>query len=155
MYPLVAWTYPSEGMSPAGLYSSSNPSGIKYDSSSIIANHCYPILGIFEPTIAGATAHYIVLGTTFGGPNPSPNIPVSNYINIVQAAGVQSSNLFPSWTCYDALFQIGSGVNDGFYPSSSLKPKNISTSLSNGIFGLEGTISFQKYFQSIAWAQGF
>ncbi|MGA2105525.1 MAG: hypothetical protein ABSG06_09070, partial [Methanoregula sp.] len=66
MYPLVAWTYPSESASPAGLYSASNPSGIQYSSSSILPNHCYPILGIFEPTISGSTAHYIVLGTTFG-----------------------------------------------------------------------------------------
>lgn len=157
MYPLVAWTYPSESASPAGLYNAtSNPSGIQYSSSSILPNHCYPILGIFEPTISGSTAHYIVLGTTFGGPNPNPNVPVNNFINIVQNANSQNGNNISSSTCYDALFQLGTAPSNGFYPyTASQKPRNINIPLSNGMFGLEGMTTFQKYFQAIAWAQGF
>jgi hypothetical protein len=143
-YPLVAWTYPSESQSPAGPYNGTT--GIKYDPSGIMADHCYPILGVYEPTINGQTAHYIILGTTFGCMNPSPNIPVPNYINLAPPAAT-------FWSCYDALFRIGSVAA---YPSSAaIRPNNISINLSNGIFGIEGMTTFQNYFAAIGWAQGY
>jgi hypothetical protein len=145
-YPLVAWTYTSEAQSPAGLYDAkANPTGIQYSPSSIMVDHCYPILGVYEPTISGATAHYIVLGTTFGRPNPDPNVPVPNYINIVQAPN------FPSWNCFDGLFPIGAAPS---YPPAG-RPSVIATNFTNGIFGIEGMTTFQKYFAAIGWAQGY
>jgi hypothetical protein len=150
-YSLVAWTYPSESQSPAGLYNATTGTGIKYDPSSIMADHCYPILGVFEATINGVIVQYIVLRTTFGGPDPSPNIPVQNYINLAQTPNPTNSSY------YDALFKIGTVSAAKSYPPVGQRPNQISIdlSLSDGIFGIEGTIAFKNYFAWIGWARGY
>jgi hypothetical protein len=151
-YPLVAWTYPSENASPAGLYNAiTNPNGIQYDPAGIIAGHCYPVLGVFS-TVNG---NYIALRTTFGVQNPNPNIPALNPPNLAVPPNPAS------WSCYDALFRIGAVAS--VYPSQLVPhPNNISINLSNGIFGIEGNsfgatglTTFQNYFAAIGWAQGF
>jgi hypothetical protein len=140
-FPLVAWTY----------FNGSQPAGIQYDASSILAGHCYAVLGVFD---APDGSHYIILRTTFGGREPSPDVPVPNSINLAEPPN------YTTWNCYDALFKMATVTGAIDYPKNAVQiPNYISINLANGIFGIEASIpcasgltTFQNYFAMIGWA---
>ncbi|MFZ0674390.1 hypothetical protein, partial [Methanoregula sp.] len=137
LYPLVAWTY----------LDGTQPAGVAYNNG-IIAGHCYAILGIMT---VGAS-NYIILRTTYGTGGIAVAAPNPNPLNL------QPLVVAPAMTCYDALFTIGALAP--FYPPTLLPhPNNIPINLTNGIFGIEASISctnnlttFQNYFSTIGWA---
>ncbi len=149
-FPLVAWTYPSETASPAGLYDqNTNLNGILY--TNIVAGHCYPILGVYS----SANGNYIVLRTTYGIQEPGSNPPTPNYPALALSPSPKSCSF------YDALFKIGTFIPTYYPPTVAVPPNNVSINLTNGVFGIDGSAivgktgltMFQNYFQSIAWTQ--
>lgn len=145
-YPLVAWTYADGGQ----------PSGVPYSASGILANHCYSVLGTLD--VSGL--HYIILGTTFGLTNPSPGIPSPNPLGL--AAFAEPATYSP-WSCYDALFRMTTIAGATAFPKTSATvPNKAVLNLSNGIFGVEASTlctnsltTFQNYFASVGWVQGY
>ncbi len=144
-YPLVAMTYASEDLSPAKKYDqNSNPNGIQYDSTTIVANHCYPVLGTFDSTDG---KHYIVFRTTFGLMDPARDFPVNNFLKLAQTPD-------STWKYNDAQFKFGTIAQ---YPTSAAVRISLSLDLAisgDAIFGLEEG-SFKNYFSMISWAQGY
>lgn len=144
-YPLVAMTYVSEDQSPAGRYDpNGNPGGIKFDPRTIMADHCYPVLGTFDAPDGG---HYIVLRTTFGLWDPDPDYPVKNFLKIVRSPN-------SSWSYLDAEFMLGKTPQ---YPANAVTKIALTLDLSDttdAIFGIEQG-AFINYFSTIGWAQGY
>ena len=148
-YPLVAWTYPSESASPAGLYNAkTNPSGIQYNNpSGIVANHCYPILGAFDSNNGSNGSSYIVLRTTYGVQDPNPNLAGAPPLTLARS---------PSsiWQWGEAEFPIGlTPQNPGNAATQYMPTRDLSLQ-TDAIFGLEQS-QFQKYFSYIGWAKGY
>jgi hypothetical protein len=137
-YPCVATTYASASLSP--IYNS-NPNAVNYGNTTIIPNHNYPVLGVFD---APNGLHYFILRTTFGS---NVNFPNPTFGSI--ATG--------TWTYYDAQFPLGTTTQ---YPATSSKKtmitinSNLSSATPNAVFGLEQG-AFVNYFSSIGWAQGY
>lgn len=144
-YPLVAMTYASEDLSPVKKYDrNSNPDGILYDSTTILANHCYPVLGTFD---SADGKHYIVFRTTFGLMDPARDFPASNFLKQAQTPN-------STWRYYDAQFKLGTTAQ---YPTSTAVKISLSLDLAitgDAIFGLEEGL-FKNYFSMISWAQGY
>jgi hypothetical protein len=129
-YPLVAWTYPS---------------GTQYDPYTLIADHCYAILGTYD---ASNGSSYIILRNTFGLPIPNKDYPLPSSLNVYTGG--------TNWAYNDAQFKIGSTpswpANNRSVLSGSL---NVALPSSYGIFAIEGTQAFKKYFATIGWAKGY
>lgn len=147
-YPCVATTYASAAQSP-------NPAAVTYSNTTIVPNHDYSILGVFD---APNGYHYLILRNTFGAnPNyPNPSFPNPIFGNVATGAW----SYYPTTNQpgpYDAMFPIGTTTQ---YPANASRNSRIplaitlSSTTPNGIFGLEQG-AFINYFTSIGWAQGY
>jgi hypothetical protein len=116
-YPMGAWTYKDEA---AAL----EKTGIKitYDTATIVADHCYSILGVYE----NGGSQYIIMRNPFGYKDPDPgSYPVGK----------------GTWVFMNTRSVIGNIVT-----TADLKADKLDLGLSDGIFAFDAK-EFVNYFE--------
>jgi hypothetical protein len=116
-YPMGAWTYYNETVA-----NRATNKNIVYNSSTISADHCYSILGIYENN----GSRYIVLRNSYGAADPN------------------LTSLGPGpWIFYNRQYSIG---NLTTVTDTAPRGTSMNLSASDGIFALDAT-RFNDYFE--------
>lgn len=119
--PMGAWTYKNETEAQAATGVS-----ITYNNATIVGNHCYSILGIYEDS----NGKYIVMRNPYGKADPA----------------ISKLGKGP-WFMYNKLYSIGTSCKP---KDTSITGKSIDFSAVDGIFALDVNI-FKQYFEGFGY----